>query len=207
MNKNIYLEKYFLTYILYIKIYKHLSIFVMKSRKKKITFHRIVSPHYLSKNTVFIFIFLYCFFPPPRVRMITLEYSKKRSAVQFLWVSIRKLLRLHQRRSSRAVRGAERRRCLSDLIGPDEAQRANHICPLTLTSKCSEARCDAALPPGGEKKEKWLQHLDYSKSINYFLFLFINVIIYFIFFIIPLSVCVATRVVFSRSPPFMKKVK
>lgn len=153
MNKNIYLEKYFLTYILYIKIYKHLSIFVMKSRKKKKNHFSSYCPT-TSPKTQFLFLFFVLFFPPPLVRMITLKYSKKRSAVQFLWVSIRKLLRLHRRRSSGAVRGAERRRCLSDLIGPDEAQRANHICPLTLTSKCSEARCDAALPPAGETKER-----------------------------------------------------
>lgn len=84
-----------------------------------------------------------------------------------------------------------------------------------LTSKCSEVGCDAALPPAGEKfkniiiiqEKSGLQDLDYTECVNeYFYFiLFIKVIIYF-FFIVPLSVCVGTRVVFSRSPPPFIKV-
>lgn len=85
-----------------------------------------------------------------------------------------------------------------------------------LTSKCSEVGCDAALPPAGEKLKKiiiiqqksGLQDLDYTECVNEYFILF-----YFVyqgdnlfFFIVPLSVCVGTRVVFSRSPPPFIKV-
>lgn len=92
-HKNIYLEEYFLTYILYIKIYKHLYLSLWWNHAKK-HFSSYFFPTTSPKTQLLL---IASFFLNPHVwEWSSWNTHKNRSAVQFLWVSIRKLLRLQQ---------------------------------------------------------------------------------------------------------------